>query len=67
MFNPEDGSARDIVEWRQAVRDDTWYAGLLEEHYPEFHRAVVEGTNEEVQNLLRMQHRLQRQASKSEL
>ena len=64
-----DGSALDIVEWRQAVRDDTHYTNLLKEGFPEVHSLFMSGTDDEVQEFLRAQHAAQAAAAsqKSEL
>jgi len=59
MFYP-DGSARDIVAWRQAVRDDRYYAELLQGVAPDFFNLVDSGTDEAVQDTLRSQRRAQR-------
>ena len=70
MFD-DDGSARDIREWRQAVRDDLTYASLLRKSYPEFLALIESGTDEQVQGVLRAQHASiagqQRAANKHEL
>ena len=58
MFH-EDGSARDIVEWRQSVRDDAYYSGLLRDSFPEMFTLIDTGTNEEVQQMLVSQHQAQ--------
>lgn len=52
MFHP-DGSARDIAEWRQSVRDDEWYANLLKEGHSDFYELIMDGADEEVQSALR--------------
>lgn len=52
----EDGSARDIREWRQAVQDDEYYTKLLRESYPEMHQVITTGTDEDVQAMLVAQH-----------
>ena len=51
----EDGSARDIKEWRQAVRDDEFYTNLLLQTYPEFYDAIDKGTDDQVQRILMAQ------------
>ena len=52
MFAP-DGSARDIGEWRQSVRDDARYSELLKQSYPEQYELILSGTDGEVQEMLR--------------
>lgn len=52
----EDGTASDIQEWRQAVRDDHYYAKLLEDNAPDFYSLIMTGTDMEVQDFLREQH-----------
>ena len=61
-----DGSALDIKAWRQSVRDDKWYADLLQRGYPEMHDIVLSGSDEEVQAMLRAQHRAQAEAMRGE-
>lgn len=53
MFN-EDGSARDIQAWRQSVRDDEFYSKLLKENAASFHKVIISGTDDEVQDVLRV-------------
>ena len=52
----DDGTARDIKEWRQAVMDDEYYAKLLESNMPDFYSLIMTGTDLEVQDFLREQH-----------
>eukprot|EP00320_Phaeocystis_rex_P022210 CAMPEP_0119070692 /NCGR_PEP_ID=MMETSP1178-20130426/42885_1 /TAXON_ID=33656 /ORGANISM="unid sp, Strain CCMP2000" /LENGTH=125 /DNA_ID=CAMNT_0007052547 /DNA_START=78 /DNA_END=455 /DNA_ORIENTATION=+ len=61
----EDGSAKDIREWRQSVRDDQHYSGLMRASYPEVLELILSGSDDEVQNMLRAQHSAQ--AAKQEL
>ena len=55
MFAP-DGSALDIAEWRQSVRDDKRYSELLKQSYPEEYELIMSGSDEEVQHMLRAAH-----------
>ena len=50
-----DGSALDIKAWRQSVRDDAFYGGLLKQHFEEFYNMILSGTDEQVQSVLRAQ------------
>ena len=60
----EDGSAQDIKAWRQSVRDDEYFAGLMRASYPEALELIVKsGSDEEVQDMLRAQHRAQAAAT----
>ena len=56
-----DGSANNVARWRQSVREDEYYSGLLAENAPEFHQAVTDPavSDDQVQSLLR---RFQQQA-----
>lgn len=60
IFAP-DGSANNVARWRQSVREDEVYSGLLAENAPEFHQAVTDPavSDDQVQSLLR---RFQQQA-----
>lgn len=51
MFE-EDGSAKDIKAWRQAVRDDEYYTNLLKQGAPDFLEMIDTGSDAEVQNML---------------
>ena len=55
----EDGSAKDIVRWRDNVREDEFYSKLLLENAPDVHRTITDTNvpDEEVQDLLRRQQR----------
>lgn len=64
IFNP-DGSAQDIEEWRQSVRDDEQYGMLLQNAYPDVYHLVIHGTDEQVQDMLRAQRRVQAAAARS--
>ena len=60
----EDGSAQDIKAWRQSVRDDPYFSGLMRASYPEALELIVKsGSDEEVQDMLRAQHRAQAAAT----
>ena len=63
----EDGSAQDIKAWRQSVRDDEYFSGLMRASYPEVLALVLSGSDDEVQNMLRAQHSSQAAAQKQEL
>ena len=64
----DDGSAIDIKAWRQSVRDDERYAGLLKSGYPEMHDLIVgDAGDEAVQSMLRATHRAQAFSTKTEL
>ena len=62
----EDGSAQDIKAWRQSVRDDEHFSGLMRASYPEELELIFSGSDDEVQNMLRAQHRAQAAAMEQE-
>jgi hypothetical protein len=69
IFNA-DGSVRDIARWRQNVREDDYYGGLLMEHAPEMLQMITDPRvpDESVQDMLRGQNEQQRrQLAKEEL
>ena len=66
MFH-EDGTARDIVAWRQAVRDDTFYGNLLKQAAPDFFELIDTGTDEAVQESLRRQRQAQLEAHREKM
>ncbi|KAL1520022.1 hypothetical protein AB1Y20_023500 [Prymnesium parvum] len=59
-----DGSARDIREWRQSVRDDDRYSMLLQQSFPYVYNLIVDGTDDQVQDMLRAQRRAQSEAAR---
>ena len=56
IFN-DDGSAKDIANWRENVRMDEFYSSLLLENAPDMHRIITDPAvpDEEVQDMLRSQ------------
>ena len=62
----EDGSAQDIKAWRQSVRDDEHFSGLMRGSYPEELELIFSGSDDEVQNMLRAQHSAQAAAMEQE-
>ena len=67
MFD-SDGSVKDIDRWRQNVREDEKYYGLLQDAAPEFLQMIVDRSvsDEDVQEMLRNQHRAQAEAQAAE-
>ena len=61
-----DGSAQDIKAWRQSVRDDEHFSGLMRASYPEELELIFSGSDDEVQNMLRAQHSAQAAAMEQE-
>lgn len=55
----EDGSAQDIKAWRQSVRDDQHFSGLMRASYPDALELILSRSDDEVQNMLRTQQSAQ--------
>ena len=53
-----DGTAKDVVAWRQSVLDDEYYDGLLKEAAPDFHRVIHAGDHREIQEYLKRAHKV---------
>ena len=48
-----DGSAYDVAEWRKMYREDAFYSGLMQQNAPDYHKMIMTGTDEEVQEMFR--------------